>query len=67
MLAYAAISIALVWLLVQALPWVLDVGFTILAVAVLIAVMGHILFGDFEVTMATLSSSIAGMACFCCT
>ena len=44
----------------QVLPWILDVGFTILAVAVLIAFMGHILFGDFEVTMATLSSSIAG-------
>ena len=47
----------------QVLPWILDVGFTILAVAVLIAVMGHILFGDFEVTMATLSSSIAGTFC----
>lgn len=49
--------------LVQVLPWFLDIGFTIMAVAVLIAVMGHILFGDFEVTMATLSSSISGTCC----
>lgn len=45
----------------QALPWILDVGYTILAVALLVAVLGHILFGEFEVTMATLPRSIAGM------
>ena len=50
------------WLLVQALPWILDVGYTILAVALLVAFTGHILFGDFEVTMATLARSIAGMS-----
>ena len=47
----------------QVLPWILDVGYTILAVALLVAFMGHILFGDFEATMTSLPSSIAGM-CF---
>jgi len=32
----------------------------VLAVSILIAVMGHILFGDFESTMATLPASISG-------
>jgi len=36
------------------------VGYTVLAVSILIAVMGHILFGDFEVTMTTLPASISG-------
>jgi len=44
----------------QALPWILDVGYTVLAVSILIAVMGHILFGDFESTMTTLPDSISG-------
>ena len=47
----------------QVLPWFLDIGVTMLIFAVLIAVMGHILFGDFEVTMVTLSSSVSGAPC----
>ncbi|KAL0024068.1 hypothetical protein WJX79_002467 [Trebouxia sp. C0005] len=45
---------------IKALPWILDVGYTVLAVSILVAVMGHILFGDFEVTMTTLPDSISG-------
>ena len=48
----------LLWL--QALPWILDVGYTILAVALLVAMLGHLLFGDFESTMTTLPDSISG-------
>ena len=55
------VSFANVWALVQVLPWILDVGYTILAVALLVAFMGHILFGEFEATMTSLPSSIAGM------
>ena len=46
------------WL--QAVPWILDVGYTVMAVALLIAVMGHILFGDFESTMTNIPDSISG-------
>ena len=42
------------------MPWILDVGYTLLLVAVLVAFMGHLLFGDFEHTMATLSGSLSG-------
>ena len=38
----------------------MDVGYTIMWVALMLAVMGHVLFGDFEVTMATLPDSISG-------
>lgn len=31
-----------------------------MCVALMLAVMGHVLFGDFEVTMTTLSDSISG-------
>jgi len=44
------------------LPWIVDVGYTVLAVAVMIAVMGHILFGDFESTMISIPDSISGGA-----
>ena len=44
----------------QVLPWILDVGYTIMAVALLIAATGHVLFGDFETTMTTLPQAIAG-------
>jgi len=46
--------------LTQAIPWIVDVGYTIMWVALMLAVMGHVLFGDFEVTMATLPDSISG-------
>ena len=46
---------------VQAMPWILDVGYTVLLVALLTAFMGHILFGDFEYTMNTLPASISGL------
>ena len=42
------------------MPWILDVGYTVMCVALMLAVMGHILFGDFEVTMFTLPESISG-------
>jgi hypothetical protein len=42
------------------MPWILDVGYTVMCVALMLAVMGHILFGDFEVTMVTLPDSISG-------
>ena len=38
----------------------MDVGYTVMCVALLLAVMGHVLFGDFEVTMITLPDSISG-------
>lgn len=44
----------------QVMPWILDVGYTVMCVALMLAVMGHILFGDFEVTMVTLPDSISG-------
>lgn len=44
------------------MPWILDVGYTVLLVAVLLAFMGHLLFGDFEHTMQTLPASISGLA-----
>ncbi len=44
------------------MPWILDVGYTVMCVALMLAVMGHILFGDFEVTMVTLPDSISGRA-----
>ena len=47
----------------QVLPWILDVGYTLMFVAIMLAVMGHILFGDFEVTMNSLASSVAGSTC----
>ena len=46
---------------VQVLPWILDVGYTVLLVALLVAFMGHLLFGDFEYTMNTVSASITGL------
>ena len=42
------------------MPWILDVGYTVLLVAILVAFTGHILFGDFEHTMTTLSGSLSG-------
>ena len=39
-------------------------GFTVLLVALLIAFMGHMLFGDFEYTMSTLPASISGLQPF---
>ncbi|DBA96111.1 TPA: hypothetical protein ACH3X1_001605 [Trebouxia sp. C0004] len=45
---------------VKAIPWIMDVGYTVMCVALMLAVMGHVLFGDFEVTMATLPDSISG-------
>lgn len=47
-------------LLLQAIPWILDVGYTVMCVAIMLAVMGHILFGDFEITMITIPDSISG-------
>ena len=47
-------------LLLQVLPWILDVGYTVLAVSLMVAFMGQLLFGDFEVTMITLPDSITG-------
>ena len=44
----------------QVVPWILDVGYTVMCVSLMLAVMGHILFGDFEVTMITLPDSITG-------
>ena len=44
----------------QVMPWILDVGYTVMCVALMLAAMGHILFGDFEVTMFTLPESISG-------
>ncbi len=44
----------------QVMPWILDVGYTVMCVALMLAVMGHFLFGDFEVTMVTLPDSISG-------
>ena len=44
----------------QAIPWIVDVGYTVMCVALMLAVMGHVLFGDFEVTMVTMSDSISG-------
>ena len=38
----------------------MDVGYTVMWVALMMAVMGHMLFGDFEVTMTTLPDSISG-------
>lgn len=38
----------------------MDVGYTVMCVALMLAVMGHVLFGDFEVTMVTVSDSISG-------
>ncbi len=46
--------------LVQVLPWILDVGYTVMCVALMLAVMGHVLFGDFEVTVRSLPDSISG-------
>ncbi len=46
--------------LMQAIPWIVDVGYTVMCVALMLAVMGHVLFGDFEVTMTTLPDSISG-------
>lgn len=43
------------------MPWIWDVGYTVLLVALLIAFMGHMLFGDFEYTMNTLPASISGL------
>ena len=37
-----------------------DAGYTVMWVALMLAVMGHVLFGDFEVTMTTLPDSISG-------
>ncbi|KAL0024407.1 hypothetical protein WJX79_011128 [Trebouxia sp. C0005] len=45
---------------VKVMPWILDVGYTVMCVALMLAAMGHILFGDFEVTMVTLPDSISG-------
>ncbi len=45
----------------QVLPWILDVGYTIMCVAIMLALMGHILFGDFEITMVTIGNSISGV------
>ncbi|DBA80580.1 TPA: hypothetical protein ACH3X1_007841 [Trebouxia sp. C0004] len=45
---------------VKVMPWILDVGYTVMFVALMLAMMGHILFGDFEVTMFTLPDSISG-------
>lgn len=45
---------------VQALPWMLDVGYSVMCVALMLAMMGHVLFGVFEVTMTTLPDSISG-------
>lgn len=53
------------WARVQVMPWILDVGYTVLLVALLVAFMGHLLFGDFEVTMKTLSASISGLHQWC--
>lgn len=44
----------------QAIPWIVDVGYTVMCVALMLAVMGHVLFGEFEVTMVTMSDSISG-------
>jgi hypothetical protein len=44
----------------QVIPWIVDVGYTLMCVALMLAVMGHVLFGDFEVTMTTLPDSISG-------
>ena len=44
----------------QVVPWILDVGYTVMCVSLMLAMMGHILFGDFEVTMITLLDSITG-------
>ena len=46
---------------VQVMPWILDVGYTVLLVALLVAFMGHLLFGDFEYTMNTFPASISGL------
>ena len=35
-------------------------GYTVMCVALMLAVMGHVLFGDFSVTMTTLTDSISG-------
>ena len=43
------------------MPWILDVGYTVLLVALLVAFMGHLLFGDFEYTMRSLPASISGL------
>ena len=44
------------------MPWILDVGYTLLVVALLVAFMGHILFGDFEYTVKDLPASISGLS-----
>ena len=44
----------------QVLPWILDVGYTVMFVAIMLAIMGHVLFGDFEVTMNSLPTSVSG-------
>ena len=46
------------------MPWILDVGYTVLLVALLVAFMGHLLFGDFEHTMNTFPASISGLLRF---
>ena len=46
----------------QAVPWILDMGYTVLLVALLLAFMGQLLFGDFEHTMNTFPASISGSA-----
>ncbi|KAL0020782.1 hypothetical protein WJX79_001465 [Trebouxia sp. C0005] len=45
---------------IKVIPWIVDVGYTVMCVALMLAVMGHVLFGDFEVTMTTLLDSISG-------
>ena len=50
--------------MVQVMPWILDVGYTVLLVALLVAFMGHLLFGDFEYTMNTFPASISGLLWF---
>ena len=50
-------------LLMQALPWIVDVGYTVMCVALMLALMGHVLFGDFEATMVTMSDSVSGGHC----
>ena len=44
----------------QVLPWILDVGYTVIFVAIMLAIMGHVLFGEFEVTMKSLAASVSG-------
>ncbi len=44
----------------QVMPWILDVSYTVVGVALMLAAMGHLLFGDFEITMVTMSDSISG-------